>query len=265
MTGIIFDIKRFAVHDGPGIRTTVFLKGCPLRCSWCHNPEGIGQTPCNVNRVLKLNGRSFTKEETIGYEISPDKLFAELEKERVFMDESEGGVTFSGGEPLRQPDFLIEILKICKSKGIHTAVDTSFYAKWEKIKVVSAFADLFLVDLKLMDSAAHQHHTGVSNELILDNIRKLTATGASVIIRIPMIPDVTTTNENTTQSISFLQTLNGKIKEIHLLPFHATANEKYRRVGRENPYEQQQSLQKEDIKEIERQYINAGFIVKIGG
>ena len=265
MTGIIFDIKRFAIHDGPGIRTAVFLKGCPLRCRWCHNPEGIGQSPGKVNRMMQLNGRSFTKEETIGYEISTDNLFAELEKERVFMDESGGGVTFSGGEPLCQPDFLMEMLKLCKANGIHTAVDTSLYAEWEKIKAVAAYTDLFLVDLKLMDNAKHQHYTGFSNELILKNIEKIAAADASIIIRIPMIPDVTTSAENTTQSISFLQSLNGKIKEVHLLPFHHTANEKYRLVGMENPFEQQPSLQKEDIKEIEQQYTTARFIIKIGG
>ena len=265
MTGIIFDIKRFAVHDGPGIRTTVFLKGCPLRCNWCHNPEGIEQSPGQVKNVMKLNGRSFTKEETIGYEISVDQLFAELEKERVFMDESCGGVTFSGGEPLMQPDFLMEILKTCQSSGMHTAVDTSLYASWEKIKVISKFTDLFLVDLKIMDEVKHQSHTGVSNALILDNIKLLATLDVSIIIRIPVIPNLTTSIENITQSISFLQTLNDKIKEIHLLPFHVTANEKYRRVGMDNPFEKQIPLQKEEIKEIENQYINAGFIVKTGG
>jgi len=265
MTGIIFDIKRFAVHDGPGIRTTVFLKGCPLCCRWCHNPESIDPAPCSVNKVLKLNGRSFTKEETIGYEISTGKLFSELEKERVFMDESGGGVTFSGGEPLLQYNFLLEMLMICKRSGMHTTVDTSLFAAWEKIEAVSAYTDLFLVDLKLMDNAAHQFYTGVPNELILDNIRKLAASNAAIIIRIPVIPNVTDSNENAIQTISFLKTLNGKIREVHLLPFHNTAKGKYMRVGKENPFANLKSLQKEDIKEIEKLYINAGFLVKTGG
>ena len=265
MPGIIFDIKRFAVHDGPGIRTTVFLKGCPLRCSWCHNPESIGQNPLRVHRVLRLNGRSFSKEETIGHEMTADELYAELEKERIFMDESGGGVTFSGGEPLLQPDFLMEILMICKRNGMHTAVDTSLFASWEKIKAVSEYTDLFLVDLKLMDSATHQFYTGVPNELILDNIRKIATTGASIIIRIPVIPTATDSSENIAQTIRFLQSLNGNIREVHLLPFHNTADGKYQQVGRENPFGRLKSLQKEDIKEIEKQYINAGFIVKTGG
>jgi len=265
MTGIIFDIKRFAVHDGPGIRTTVFLKGCPLRCSWCHNPESIEQNSCRVSTVLKLNGRCFTKEETIGYEISVEKLFSELEKERIFMDESGGGVTFSGGEPLLQHDFLVEMLKICKNNGMHTAVDTSLYASWENITAVSEFTDLFLVDLKLMDSAIHQFYTGVSNDLILDNIRKLSDTDATIIIRIPVIPNVTDSTENIQQSILFLQSLNGKIKEVHLLPFHRTANEKYKRMERENPFGHIESLPKEVMENIKNEFTNAGFTVKIGG
>ena len=262
MTGIVFDIKRFAVHDGPGIRTTVFLKGCPLHCCWCHNPESIEPNPCRVSSVLKLNGRSFTKTETIGYEISAGNLLAELEKERVFMDESGGGVTFSGGEPLLQHDFLLEMLKICQTNGMHTTVDTSLYASWEKIKAVSEFTGLFLVDLKLMESAAHQLYTGVSNELILDNIRKLSASDASIIIRIPVIPNVTDSTENIRQSIAFLQTLNGKIREVNLLPFHRTANEKYKRVGRKNPFEHLKSIQKEELNDMAEQFTNAGFTVK---
>ena len=265
MTGVIYDIKRFAVHDGPGIRTTVFLKGCPLSCSWCHNPESIEQAPLHINKVLKLNGRSFTKEETIGYEISAVKLFAELDKERVFMDESGGGVTFSGGEPLLQHDFLLEMLKICKTNGMHTVVDTSLFASWEKIETIAEFTGLFLVDLKLMDSAAHQLYTGVPNELILENIRKLAASNVTIFIRIPVIPKVTDTIENIQQSIEFLSTLNDTIKEVHLLPFHNTANEKYKRVFRENPFGHLKSLQKSELINIEKQFTNAGFNVKIGG
>ena len=265
MTGIIFDIKRFAVHDGPGIRTTVFLKGCPLHCSWCHNPEGIDKNPCSVDKVLKLNGRSFTKEEAIGYEISTDKLFVELEKERVFMDESTGGVTFSGGEPFLQHDFLTEMLKICKSMGIHTTVDTSLFVPWENIFTVIKYIDLFLVDLKLMDSDLHERYTGVPNELILDNLRKLSELDVPVIIRIPVIPELTTTEENITQTISFLKSLNGKIKEVDLLPFHNTANGKYKRFGKDNPFGNFKSMKKDDIKNIEIKFNNAGFVVKTGG
>ena len=265
MTGIIFDIKRFAIHDGPGIRTTVFLKGCPLHCLWCHNPESIEQKPYSYKKVLKLNGQTFSKDEVIGYEITTNQLFAELEKERVFMDESGGGVTFSGGEPLMQHAFLMEMLTICRKNGIHSVVDTSLYASWENILAVAAFTDLFLVDLKLMNSEAHLKYIGVYNELILDNIRKLSTLDADIIIRIPVIPMVTDSTENIVESISFLQTLNGKIKEVHLLPFHQTANEKYKRMGKENSFGHLDSLPKDDIKAIEKQYTDAGFKVKTGG
>ena len=265
MKGIIYDIKRFTVHDGPGIRVTVFLKGCPLRCLWCHNPESMEQKPCRVGKVLKLNGKDFLKEEIIGYEILAEHLFAELEKERVFMDESGGGVTFSGGEPLLQFDFLMEMLKICKTNGMYTAIDTSLYASWKNIKAVSEFADLFLVDLKMMNSEAHQINTGVSNDLILENIKKLSDTNASIVIRIPLIPGITTSEENIKDSISFLKTLNETIREVHLLPFHPTAKEKYKRLGMENTLGHLNSLQKEEVKSIKQQFIHAGFIVKTGG
>jgi len=262
---MIFDIKRFAVHDGPGIRTTVFLKGCPLHCSWCHNPESIDQNPCAVSKELKLNGRSFTKAETIGTEMSTGKLLAELEKDRVFMDESAGGVTFSGGEPLLQFDFLLEMLRVCRNRGIHTTVDTSLYAPWEVVRAVAEFTDLFLVDLKLMDSTAHRFHTGVPNELIRDNIRKLADTDAAIIIRLPVIPNTTDSSENITQTIAFLHALNGKIREVHLLPFHNTANGKYKRVGLKNPFSDVQSIPKEALAAMEQRYVDAGFSVKIGG
>ena len=265
MTGIIFDVKRFAVNDGPGVRTVVFLKGCPLRCIWCHNPEGFEKYPNKANKVLKLNGKSHIKEETIGYEISADKLFIELEKERIFMETSGGGVTFSGGEPMMQQDFLKEMLKKCKTNDMHTTVDTSLFAPWETIKSVAEFTDLFLIDLKLMDSAAHKYYTGIPNELIIKNINKLSAMSASIIIRIPLIPEVTTSDDNIKQTVSFLQTLNGKIKEINLLPFHNTANGKYKRLGIDNPLSTIKICKKEEIKYIEKQFISGGFTVKTGG
>jgi pyruvate formate lyase activating enzyme len=265
MTGIIFDIKRFAIHEGPGLRTTVFLKGCSLHCSWCHNPESMEIDPCVVNKTLKLNGQTFTNEETIGYEISTDRLYAELAKERVFMDESGGGVTFSGGEPLVQYDFLKEMLMICKQNGMHTTVDTSLYAPWDKIEALLAFTDLWLVDLKLMNSASHEQYTGVSNELILNNIKMLAETETDFIIRIPMIPHATDSRENIAQSISFLHTLNGSISEVHLLPFHNTANGKYERTGKVNLFGHLKSMQKDELQEVAEQYENEGFRVRIGG
>ena len=148
---------------------------------------------------------------------------------------------------------------------MHTTVDSSLFASWEIIQNVSKFTDLFLADLKLIDSASHQHYTGVPNELILENIKKLSDSGASIIIRIPMIPEVTTSAENIAQTISYLKSLNGKIREVNLLPFHNTANGKYIRFGMKNQFDALKSLNKEELKDIENQFINAGFLVKTGG
>ncbi|HPL06444.1 MAG TPA: radical SAM protein, partial [Bacteroidales bacterium] len=167
MQGLVFDIKRFAVHDGPGIRTTLFLKGCPLNCAWCHNPEGTSPEPQTVAKSISVDGQVFQEEEKVGLNMSVEQVMQELLKEKVFMDCSEGGVTFSGGEPLMQPAFLKSLLVACKKEGMHTAVDTSGYAKLSVIQDIAPYTDLFLYDLKLMDDKAHRHFTTVSNKLIL--------------------------------------------------------------------------------------------------
>ena len=151
LTGIIFDIKRFAVHDGPGIRTTVFMKGCPLKCLWCHNPESLDPLPCIIERVSRIGSLSFTDKEVVGQVKTVQEVMADLEKERVFMDESGGGVTFSGGEPLLQHEFLLELLTACKSSGMPTAVDTCGFAAPSVLRKIIPFTDLFLYDLKIMD------------------------------------------------------------------------------------------------------------------
>ncbi len=265
MKGTIFDIKRFAVHDGPGIRTTVFFKGCPLQCQWCHNPESIDPIPVCIRKVSKLNGREFSEEETIGYQISPEDLLHELQKEQVFMEESSGGVTFSGGEPLMQHEFLFEMLQLCKSHGMHTTVDTTLFSGWEIINRLLTVTDLFLVDLKLMNDEEHKKYTGVSNKIILENIRKLASKGVSMRVRIPVIPGVTTSPENIKESIAFLSELNGRIEAVDLLPFHNTANEKYKRFHMENYFVNRHSMKKEELTTLKEQFEKAGFTVKIGG
>ena len=265
MKGIIFDIKRFAVHDGPGIRTTVFFKGCPLRCLWCHNPESINPNPVSIRTTSHLNGREFIEHKTVGYEISEDELFMELQKEQVFMDESDGGVTFSGGEPLQQHQFLGAVLKQCKAKGIHTAVDTTLFSGWKIIEQTARWTDLFLVDMKHMNATVHQDFTGVSNRLILENIRKLSALKVSFRIRIPMISEISTKEENIEQSITFLKSLPHRAEAIDLLPFHNTAKEKYKRFHLDNYFADKPSMVKEELSDIKKQFEEAGFIVKIGG
>ena len=265
MKGIIFDIKRFAVHDGPGIRTTVFMKGCPLSCWWCHNPESINPNPVCVQKISVLNGKKYVDEETVGYEIGVSDLMNEIRKELVFMQESGGGVTFSGGEPMLQHQFLLEMLKACHSEEIHTTVDTTAFAAWQPLARISEFTDLFLIDLKLIDEETHQKYTGVPNFIIHENIQKLLWLGASIRIRIPAIPAISVTDENIEQIIDFLKKLDGKIEGVDLLPFHQTASQKYKRFGIKNRMENMAKMSKGDLLPIKQKFEDAGFEVKIGG
>jgi len=172
--GIIFDIKRYAINDGPGIRTTVFLKGCPLNCWWCHNPEGINLNIEKLNINKKINTK-INQKEKIGYKINVKDLTNELLKDYIFYKESGGGVTFSGGEPLIQIDFLHSILLECKKNNIKTAIDTCGYSTIKKIDKIYDYVDLFLYDIKFIDEKQHLKYTGKSNEKILSNLKYLTA------------------------------------------------------------------------------------------
>jgi len=250
--GFIFNIQRFSVHDGPGIRTTVFLKGCPLRCWWCHNPEGL----------------SFEQNENnnsgIGQFYLVDELFEEIKKDRIFYEESGGGVTFSGGEPLSQIDFLSEILDVCKSTGIHTVVDTSGYANKALIKKIKDKTDLFLYDLKLIDPVQHLKFTEVSNTEILENLNYLLNNNACVTIRIPIIPEITATVENMEAIKDYLNKFDKK-PTIHLLPFHKIAEGKYDKFGLKNKMNGSRKLTKDEINDSKLIFSNSGFNVKIGG
>ncbi len=265
MKGIVFDIKRFAIHDGPGIRTTVFLKGCPLRCWWCHNPESQEvKSETDVKKNL-LDGISFDKTEIVGKLMSVEEVIEILEKESVFYDESGGGVTFSGGEPMLQPEFLTELLKASKEKGFHTAVDTSGFAKTEYFKEILGLTDLFLFDIKHTNDAEHRKFTGVSNKLILKNLRFLTENDAHIIIRIPLIPGINSHKNEIGNMIELLNSFDGKIKEVHLLPYHDFAKNKYRRFEKENKLINLPVLEKSQIQIIKSRFENEGFKVKIGG
>jgi len=250
--GLIFNIQQFSVHDGPGIRTTVFLKGCPLRCWWCHNPEGLGFEP-------KKNGRL-----EIGKYYTVNELFDEIVKDRVFYEESGGGVTFSGGEPLAQIDFLEEILEKCNSVGIHTAVDTSGYTNISSIRKIVNKANLFLYDLKIMDAIQHLKYTEVSNTEILENLDYLMKERVEVNIRIPMIPEITATKQNMKAIRDFLCNYDNNAK-VHLLPYHKIAAGKYDKFGLTNKLNGSRELTQEEIEESKMIFINSGFEVKIGG
>jgi pyruvate formate lyase activating enzyme len=263
--GRIFDIKKFSINDGPGIRTTVFLQGCPLACPWCHNPEGRSSTPVLMyranrcagcgecaavcpNNAIHLNGSVSTDRmlctvcgdcveacyngarEISGRESSVADVLADVERDRPFYEQSGGGVTFSGGEPLLQPQFLGEILSGCKARGLHTVVDTSAYAPWEVLDNLRQNVDLFLIDLKLMDNARHQAAVGVSNRQIIDNLKRLTAAGHPVYVRIPLIPGINDDAENLRQSGEFLATLPA-VTGVELMGYHEIGLAKYDALG----------------------------------
>lgn len=265
-SGLVFDIKKFALHDGPGIRTTIFLKGCPLNCWWCHNPEGINPEP---EEMVKSSIHPFLaapeSREIIGKQMTVKEVMAEIKKDWIFYEESgEGGVTFSGGEPLMQPLFLEKLLDACKKEDLMTTLDTCGFASWETVDKIKNKINLFLFDLKIIDEDNHRKYTGVSNSLILTNLQKLDAEGKNLIIRFPVIPDITDTDENVTQIRDFIKSLK-KTNEIHLLPFHNIAKGKYIKLKRKNPLENTDPPTKEKISEIKSLFEDAGFVVGIGG
>ncbi|MHA2204051.1 MAG: glycyl-radical enzyme activating protein [Candidatus Hodarchaeales archaeon] len=256
--GIIFDIKKYALHDGPGIRTTVFLKGCPLNCWWCHNPEG--QNP-NPEKIWKDQN---TQKEIIGREVSVEEVITEIEKDLIFYDQSGGGVTFSGGEPLMQPDFLDHLLIACQTRELSTTLDTCGYASWEIIKRVKDKIDLFLYDLKMIDDTKHQKYMGVSVLPILSNLKKLDAEGKNLIIRIPVITGITETKQNINQLIEWITELK-TIREINLLPYHKIGYNKYTKLNRENKLVNLNPPSTERLDQLLDTFRGLGFITKLGG
>ncbi len=269
MQPLIFDIKRYAINDGPGIRVTFFTKGCPLSCTWCHNPESISPHQqkmytadkcigCNScveacpENACELTSQGIVTDpelcmlcgicadvcptkatEMTGETMSKAEIMAKIENERVFFDQSGGGVTFSGGEPLQHADFLIELLDECGERGIHRTVDTTGLAKTETLVEVAKRTDHFLYDLKLMDSTKHKAWTGVPNEVILENLKTLSATGATINIRIPLIKGVNADEENIRATAAFVAGLGGEKKIVNLLPYHNIAARKYQKLGGE--------------------------------
>lgn len=248
MRGNIFDIKKFAVHDGPGIRTTVFLTGCPLNCPWCHNPES------NIRSGSAGMSRS----------VSVEEVFKEIDKDRPFYDESGGGVTFSGGEPLFQHDFLIELMDRCKRSGIHTTIDTTGYTSRGKIKETAEFTDLYLYDLKIVDRQKHIEFTGVDNIEILSNIRVLTELGKEVIIRIPVIPGYNDSVDDLRQSAEFIKK-NDSILRVDLLPYHRMGLSKYNKLGLEFRMNKITPPSNEKMEEIKKLFEDFDLYVVIGG
>ena len=220
--GRIFNIQRFSIHDGPGIRTIVFFKGCYMRCAWCCNPESQEF----AIQTMQEDG----KEKIVGRDVSVDDLMPELLADTPYYRRSGGGITLSGGEFLGQHEFARDLLRACKENGLHTAVESTANAPYEKIQAVLPFIDLYLMDIKLMDSEKHKEYTGVGNELILENAKKLGASGVELIIRTPVVPNVND-DANSIRAIAKYAAEIGA-KEYHLLPYHRLGQDKYTKLGR---------------------------------
>jgi pyruvate formate lyase activating enzyme len=298
-SGIVFDIKKFSVHDGPGIRTTVFLKGCGLRCWWCHNPESqqlrqelllrpnlciecgecvdhCPQSAIGWNALRYVTDRETCTQcgscllacyadarEIIGKKIIVDAVLEAIMRDVAFYDESGGGVTFSGGEPLLQGDFLLGLLRACKEQDLHTTVDTCGYAPTEIVNRIRPYVDLFLCDLKTLDDERHKQVTGASNQLILKNLRLLAENNHSIILRIPVIPGINDSDEEL-QQIGALAAELG-IQQVDLLPYHKIGSDKYERIGRMNPMPETEPPSEERMQEIVAQLHRYGLTVTTGG
>ncbi len=298
---LIFDIKPYSINDGPGIRITIFLKGCPLSCVWCHNPEGIsphlqklyskskciGCETCVENcpvKALTLTSDGIitntdlcdlcgicaevcpTKAmEMSGSKVTVEDIMKRIRRETVMMDQSAGGVTISGGEPMMQSDFLIELLDALGSEGIHCAVDTTGLSKTETLLEVAKRTDLFLYDLKMMDPQRHKKFTGVTNEKILENLKILASSGANINIRIPLIKGVNADESNIRQSAEFIAALPGARKLVSLLPYHNIAIHKYGKLGQDYDGDGMEEPSAEEIEQTIRIFQEFGIEAVVGG
>ncbi len=242
--GKIFNIQRFSIHDGPGIRTTVFFSGCPLDCWWCHNPE--------------------SQDISSAADYDSDALMEEIVKDLIFMDESEGGVTFSGGEPLLQSGFLVEIAHRCKSLGIHTVLDTSGCAPTEHILSVIEYIDLVLFDLKLTSDRQHQKYTGQSNRAVLQSLNFLAERKQPLWFRFPVVPGITDTPENISGVIELVRSYPLPV-QTHLLPYHRCADHKYRHLKKKNRLNDLKTVSSSDLIPLAEEFEVHGCPVIIGG
>jgi pyruvate formate lyase activating enzyme len=260
MRGTIFDIKRFAIHDGPGIRTTVFFKGCALRCDWCHNPESQAVGPTPMRYVTATGDDRHETTRLVGYTTSVDELVEEVARDFLCHEESDGGVTFSGGEPLLQGPFLAECLARCKELGIHTCVDTAGAVTIAAplLDEICRHADLFLYDLKTLDPRKFERHVGRGLDSVKRNLRHVAGRGGEIVIRVPVIPGVNTGRVDTREIIAFLDELPA-VRRVQLLPFHRAGAGKYERLGRTYAMGDTPALAREGIAGMTRWFREAGY------
>jgi len=290
--GRIFNVQRYSLHDGPGIRTTVFLKGCPARCLWCHNPESQSFAPevlvvetrcvsCGTCATVCAHGAPppgsslctacgacveacpAAARQLAGRETTVDAVIEEVLRDRVFYEESGGGVTFSGGEPLAQPEFLKRLLEACRAAGLHTAVDTCGFASRERLLALAPLVDLFLFDVKLVDDARHLSLTGVPAAPILDNLRALAAVHANLWIRVPIVPGHTDGEADLAATAALVAGLPG-VRRVSLLPYHRTGAPKARRLGREYALDALAPPPPERLESLAALFRDRGLAVQIG-
>ena len=307
-SGLIFDIRKFSVHDGPGIRTTVFFKGCPLDCWWCHNPElqlpmpevmlwpsrclrcGSCIPRCPIEAIQEvedytpgaaapptiqtdreictacgtcIDSCAADARQMVGRKMTLAEVMAEIERETPFYEDSGGGVTFSGGEPMMQRSFLLALLKACKDKEIHTALDTSGFTPFEAFASLLPFVDLFLYDLKLVDDERHRRFTGVSNALILANLRALSERGCRIFLRVPVIPGINDDEPNLSALLDLVASL--RLERVDLLPYHAAAEGKYARLDKPNRMQGTLSPSDAFMSELARRVAERGVPARVGG
>ncbi len=254
--GRIFNIQKFSVHDGPGIRTIVFLKGCALRCRWCCNPES---QEFKIQTMVQ-NGKT----KTVGQDVTVDEVMAKIIKDMPYYKRSGGGVTLSGGESLLQPEFALAILKSCKLYGIDTAIESTGYASFEVIEKLLPYLDLYLMDIKHIDAEKHEAFTGKSNKRILENARKIAAQAKELIIRVPVIPTFNDTEAEIKEIAKFAASLPN-VKEIHLLPYHPFGSDKYAALGREYTMKHIETPSDSHMEELKAVCEKTGLKAQIGG
>lgn len=301
LKGLIFDIQRYCVHDGPGIRTTVFFKGCPLSCLWCSNPEsqssqvelayfsskcqqcGTCEACCPNNAIeMTSDGICITRQlcdmcgicvekcnnsalRIVGQHLTVKEVLDEVLKDVPFYRKTNGGVTFSGGSPTMQHEFLLNLIKDCKKHGLHTALETEGFFDWKKVKEIFNYLDLVLYDIKVMQAEEYKNCTGVCIDTSLANLQKINdITDSEIIIRLPLIPGYTFLDSNKAQVMQILCKAK-RVRQIHLLPFHQFGEEKYSRMGRAYQMRNVPELNEETIRPWQEYFENLGYIVRIGG